>query len=196
VTDADQALDFVYLVGMLMLVASALAVRRLPLGQGLKMAGAWIVIFALAFILFAVKDDLTAYGRGLLGWDRRAAATGAELRIRKSADGHFWADGQINGAAIRLLVDSGASVSSISRASADRAGMDYQGGFPVLVDTANGMITMRRGRAERLKIGPIVRSDIAVHVFEAGDGTAVLGMNFLSSLRSWGVEGEFLVLRA
>ena len=194
-SDPDQTLDFIYLVGILVLVGSALIARRLPIGQSLKMAGAWVVIFAVAFLLFALKDDLIAFGKGLVGTEEQTASPGQEVRIPKSRDGHFWIEGLVDGHKVRFLVDSGATVTSISRAAADRAGLDYGGGFPVLVDTANGTITMQRGRAGSLRIGAIERSDIAVHVFDSPSDTAVLGMNFLSRLRSWGVEGQHLVLR-
>jgi aspartyl protease family protein len=194
-SDPDRALDFVYLFGMLVLVGSALLVRRLPIGQSLRMAGAWLVIFAAIFLIFAFKDELMGFGKGLIGRDEQAVGSSQELRIRKSADGHFWVNGSINDTPVRFLVDSGATVTSISRNAADRAGLDYQGGFPVLVNTANGTITMRRARAASLKAGPILRGAIAVHVFESSSDTAVIGMNFLSTLRSWGVEGDYLVLR-
>ena len=68
------------------------------------------------------------------------------------------------------------------------------GGFPVLVETANGVVQARRGRVARLKVGTIERGDMAVHVSDSFGDTAVLGMNFLSSLSAWGVEGQWLVL--
>ena len=46
--DGDQALSFVYLVGLLVLVVSALLVRRIPIGQGLKMFAGWVLIFLAA----------------------------------------------------------------------------------------------------------------------------------------------------
>jgi hypothetical protein len=54
----------------------------------------------------------------------------------------------------------------------------------------------QRGRADRLKLGPIERSDLAVHIAAAEHDTNVIGMNFLSSLSAWGVEGSTLVLRS
>ena len=33
-----------------------------------------------------------------------------------------------------------------------------------MVETANGTVIVDRGRAERLKVGPIERSDLAVHI--------------------------------
>ena len=49
------------------------------------------------------------------------------------------------------------------------------------------------GRAEELRVGSIERSDFAVHVTES-ENLNVLGMNFLSTLERWGVEGRWLVL--
>ena len=57
-SSADQALSLLYLAGCLVLVVSALAVRRIPLGQGIKMALAWVVIFLVLLAAFAFKDDI------------------------------------------------------------------------------------------------------------------------------------------
>jgi aspartyl protease family protein len=197
VSDGDQAVSFLYLIGVLVLVVSALMVRRIPLGQGIKMFAGWVLIFLAAFVAFTLKDDFMALGKRVLaesGGQGQAVAAGKELRIRKSMDGHFWVAGEINGKAVRFLVDSGATVTSISARTAARADV-VTGGFPVMVNTANGIVQARRGRAERLKIGGIERRDFAVHVSEAFGDTDVLGMNFLSSLSAWGVEGQWLILR-
>jgi aspartyl protease family protein len=197
VNNGDQALSFLYLLGVLILVASSLLVRRIPLGQGLKMFAGWVLIFLAAFVAFTLKDDFMALGHRVLSESRGeggVVGTGRELRIRKAMDGHFWVNGEVNGRKVRFLVDSGATVTSLSAQTAARAGVET-GGFPVLVETANGTVRARRGRAERLKIGSIERRDLAVHVSETFGDTDVLGMNFLSSLSSWGVDGQWLVLK-
>lgn len=197
-SDGDQALSFVYLVGVLILVGSALVVRRIPLGQGLKMFAGWVLIFLAAFVAFTLKDDFTALGKRVLSESRgegEVVAVGAELRIRKSMDGHFWVNGELNGHKVRFLVDSGATVTSISSDTARLADIEPVDGIPALVQTANGMVPVQRALAGRLKVGTIERRDIAVHVSEAFGPMNVLGMNFLSSLSSWGVEGQWLVLK-
>jgi aspartyl protease family protein len=198
VNDGDQALSFVYLVGVLVLVVSALMVRRIPLGQGLKMFAGWVLIFVAAFVAFTLKDDFMALGRRVVAEGRgegEVVAAGSELRIRKSMDGHFWLNAELNGHKARFLVDSGATVTSISADTARLAGISRSGGFPVLVNTANGTVPVHRARAERLKVGTIERRNFIVHVSETFGDTNVLGMNFLSSLSSWGVEGQWLVLK-
>ena len=197
-SNGDQALNFLYLLGCLVLVASGLMVRRLPLGRTVRMVLAWLLIFAAVFIVFALRDDFLALGRRVMADlrdDRVVETSGAEIRIRRAEDGHFWVDGELNGRAVRFLVDSGATVTTISGDTAARVGIARDGGFGVMVDTANGSTIVDRGRAERVRIGPIERSDLAVHI-APGDSINVIGMNFLSTLSAWGVEGSTLRLKS
>lgn len=196
--DGDQALNLVYLILLLVLVGSGLAIRRAPIGQTLKMALAWVLIFGVAFAVFTLREEFGALGRRMLAELSGEAAQqvkGGELRIRRSDDGHFWVDAELNGRPARFLVDSGATVTTITQATAESAGIAPSGGFGVMVNTANGPVMVARGRAERLKVGPIAREDIAVHVSATLGDTNVIGMNFLSTLSGWSVEGRTLVLR-
>lgn len=197
-TDGDQAIDFLYLLLLLVLVGSAFSIRRLPIGQSLKMAGAWILIFGAVFIGFTLKDDFAALGRRVLadGGDRAVAVRqGDAMRIRQSADGHFWVEARLNGKPVRFLVDSGATTTSISIATARRAGIEPRRGLPAIVQTANGIVEVQRGRADSIELGTIRRDDLAVHISESFGDTNVLGMNFLSSLSGWGVERGWLILK-
>lgn len=194
----NQALALVYLVLCLVLVASGLAVRRLPLGQTLKMALAWILIFAAGFAAFALRDDFRALGVRIMAEARGEAGQetkGDEIRIRRDEDGHFWVNGEVNGRPVRFLVDSGATVTTLSRGTAERAGVEPRGGFGVMVETANGTTMVDRGRADALNVGPIERRDVAVHISSSLGDTNLIGMNFLSTLSAWSVEGSTLVLR-
>jgi aspartyl protease family protein len=190
----DQGLNLLYLTMAMVLVGSALVSRRLPIGKTLKMALAWVAIFALIFAIFSFRSEFMALGHRL-----KAEAIGApiqsgeELRIPMADDGHFWVEAAVNGHDAPFLVDSGASVTTISRATADAAGIET-GMRVALVDTANGTVEMRKARAETFEVGAIQRSDFAVQVNDH-DGSNVLGMNFLSSLGSWRVEGNYLVLQ-
>jgi aspartyl protease family protein len=191
----DDALSALYLVLLLVLVASSFSIRSIPIGQTAKMVGAWILIFAALFLVVTVWDDFKSLGKRAwseLRGETRVVQAGEELRIRKAADGHFWVDATINGEKMRLLIDSGATVSFVSTATAQRLGIEPTGQIS-LVETANGTVRARRGRA-RIKVGPIER-ELAVDYADNFGETGVLGMNFLSSLSSWGVEGQWLVLK-
>ena len=194
---ADKALTFLYFLGILVLVLSALATRRLPWGQTAKMAAAWILIFAAVFVGFSLKDEFVALGRHVVQRTVGGAEAGAggTLRIQRDEDGHFWVAGTVNGTPARFLIDSGATVTALSADFAARAGVQPSDALPVYVQTANGMAKVRSATAGRLEVGPIRRSDFRVHVGEGFGDTNVLGMNFLSSLRGWSVEGNVLVLK-
>ncbi len=196
---ADQAVHVLYLIGVLVLVASAFAVRRVKLGTAAKMFAGWVLIFAAAFIVFTFRDEFAALGDRLLlaarGGEVVESAPG-ETRVRLAPDGHFWVEAELNGERVRFLIDSGATTTSISRDTAQRVGIEPRGGFPAMVKTANGTVSVQRGRADSLRVGNIERRGVAVHISEAFGDMNVIGMNFLSSLRSWGVEGRTLILRS
>ena len=192
--DGDRTAYALYLVLFLVLVASSLASRRLPIGKTLKMAAAWVAIFAVGFAIFSFRSEFTSLGSRLKA---EAIGTpiqsGEELRIPVADDGHYWVEASINGHEAAFMVDSGASVTTISKEVAAQAGIET--GFQVAeVETANGSVIMQRARAERFQVGQIGREDFSVFV-NANDDTNVLGMNFLSSLEGWRVEGNYLVLR-
>ncbi len=190
----DLMLGGVYLLMALMLVLSALMVRREPIARLATYALAWVAIFGAGFILFTFRDNL-----GWV-WQRvRAEATGEpvrvgkEMRIPMAIDGHFWVDAYVNGAKVRFLVDSGATMTTIDRGVAQRAGVDVSRTANQIVRTGNGFVRVASGRAKRFSVGAIERDDFALHVTPDED-LNVLGMNFLSTLQRWGVEGRWLVL--
>jgi aspartyl protease family protein len=184
----------IYLLMAIMLVLGTLMSRREPLARLLTASLAWIAIFAGGFVVFTFRDDLSYVGQRL-----RAEATGEpvaqgeEIRIPMAIDGHFWVDGRLNGEKVKFLVDSGATMTTVGRVTAARVGMQVSPQRNQIVRTGNGLIRVATGRAESLKVGTIERDDLSVHVADDED-LNVLGMNFLSSLKRWGVEGRWLIL--
>ncbi|MGI8706157.1 MAG: retropepsin-like aspartic protease family protein [Sphingomicrobium sp.] len=190
----DYMLGGVYIVLAMMLVLSGLMVRRERFGKLAIYALAWIAIFGAGFVLFTFRDSLDWV------WQRvRAEATGEpvrqgeEIRIPMAIDGHFWVDATVNGAKVRFLVDSGATMTTIDRETATRAGIRINPAASQIVRTGNGLIRVASGRADELRVGTIQRQDFRLHVTERAN-LNVLGMNFLSTLDRWGVEGRWLVL--
>lgn len=190
----EQAPNLIYLVMLLVFVASSLFAMRLPIARTMKMAAAWGGIFALGFAVFAFRGEFQMIGQRL-----KAEAMGSpvqlaeELRIPIAEDGHFWVKARVNGHEAQFLVDSGASVTTISNETAQKAGIS-PGMRIAMVQTANGLVSMRKARADRFSVGEIQRDDFSLQVNDR-DSANVLGMNFLSSLASWRVEGSYLVLR-
>lgn len=192
----DQTANLIWGVVCLMLVASSLAARRLPMAQTLKMALAWVAIFAGIFALFSFRYEFQKV------WNRMAAEfTGSSLgadgtmRLRAGDGGHYFVDAEVNGRSVRFMVDSGATTTTLSIDSARYAGVEIDTtGFPVMVQTANGTVEARRGRVARLEVGPIVRTNFPVLISDTLGDDNLIGVNFLSTLKAWRVEGNELVL--
>jgi aspartyl protease family protein len=184
----------VYLVMAMMLVVGSLMTRREPAAKLLKMGLAWIVIFAAGFVLFTFRDNF-----GWVAQRLKAEAVGTpveqgrETRIPMAIDGHFWVDAKLNGKPVKFLIDSGATMTTIDRDTAQRAGIEISSRRDQFVRTGNGIIRVSSGRADELQVGGVVRRDVGLQIAE-NDDLNVLGMNFLSSLSRWGVEGRWLVL--
>ncbi len=129
-----------------------------------------------------------------IGLDSQEVA-GDTIRIRMAADGHFWARGEINGVRRRMLIDSGATITALSQDTARAAGVKAeQGLLPVLMQTANGTIRAETGTIDRLMIGGMEARNLKVIVSPSLGDVDILGMNFLTQLASWRVEGRTLVL--
>ncbi len=195
----DQSMQMLWAVGALVLVGSAFFAHRVPIGRAAKMALAWIAIFAIAMVIVTFRNDVKTASQRVwaeLVGGGQAEIDGETLRIRKSDDGHFWVNASINGHQERFLIDSGATVIALSVGAAARSGVEPGMGYPMMMSTANGMIAADRATVGRLDVGPIRRDEIAVVIAEEFGGMNVLGMNFLSSLRSWSVEGDWLILRS
>jgi len=191
----DWMLGSLYLLMAMMLVIGALISRRERFAKLATMALAWIAIFAGGFVLFTFRDDL-----GYVAQRLKAEATGdpvvegQEVRIPMAIDGHFWVQGSVNGLPVKFLVDSGATMTTIGRDTAAAADVTVSNNRNQIVRTGNGMLRVASGRAEKLAIGPIERADVGLHVADHED-LNVLGMNYLSSLSRWSVEGRWLILR-
>jgi aspartyl protease family protein len=190
----DTMLGGLYLLMAAMLVLGTLMARREPLAKTLTMALAWIAIFAAGFILFTFRDNF-----GWVAQRLKAEAVGTpieqgrETRIPMAIDGHFWVTARLNGKKVKFLVDSGATMTTIDRDTAAKAGIEVSPQRDQFVRTGNGIIRVSSGRAAELEVGGIKRQDVGLQVAD-NDDLNVLGMNYLSSLSRWSVEGRWLVL--
>jgi aspartyl protease family protein len=121
--------------------------------------------------------------------------TGRETRVPLARDGHFWIRASVNGVPQRFLVDTGATITAISPDVATSAQLEPQPlRQPILLRTANGTVPARMVTIEELKLGNVVARDLDAVVAPGMEGTSVLGMNFLSRLASWRVEGSTMIL--
>jgi len=181
-------------------VAAALLLmllQRLPVvGRFVRFAFSLGLLAFFIFILLQQAPYQPELSRltSKLGLDDQRVS-GKELRVRMSSDGHFWVLASVNGVERRMLIDSGATVTAISGDTARRAGVDTGTGLaPVVLQTANGVAPAQTGKVDELRVGNIVARNLRIVTSPGLGDLDVIGMNFLSKLQSWRVEGGTLVL--
>lgn len=110
------------------------------------------------------QRQVLAIGSGPVAFKGAGGGSGAGTRIVLTAGtgGHFLSAGQINGRAVQFMVDTGATSVSIGRAEADRLGIKYQDGQPIMLSTANGL-----AQGWRVSLGSVRIQDVEVHGVEA-----------------------------
>jgi len=125
-----------------------------------------------------------------------SGATGSSAQsatLAADAGGHYVTEGQINGGAIRFLVDTGASTVAIPASDADRLRIDYRKGRLTTTRTAGGPITAYLVTLDRVRVGDIQLQGVEALVIEYGLPIALLGNSFLSRV-NMRREGETMTL--
>lgn len=97
--------------------------------------------------------------------------------------GHFISQGEVNGKALKFLVDTGATKVALNSGDAQYVGIDYKRGQMGRVSTANGMALAYNVTIDNIKIGGLSLSNVDAVVIEGGSPAVVLlGMTALSRL--------------
>ena len=112
--------------------------------------------------------------------NRHVAGGGGSVTLQADSQGHYIAQGFINGGNIRMMVDTGATLITMPATDALRLGIDYRKGQPGTAITANGRVPMFRVKLDSVRIGNLELSQVDAAVQESGLTTVLLGMSFLS----------------
>lgn len=162
---------------------------------GVALVGVYSYRDELGRIAFRIAGELSPPGT-TLGVDQRQAGERA-VRIRRRGDGHFVARVAVNGASVAMLVDTGASTVVLKQTDAKLLGVDTRRlNYTVPVQTANGLAYAAPARLGEVAIGNITVRNVDALVAQPGVlKESLLGMTFLSRLRSYEFAGEFLTFR-
>ena len=117
----------------------------------------------------------------------------ASVVLQSDGQGHFVAAGKINDLPISMLVDTGASMITLSAQDARRLGIDYKKGQQSFSATANGQVAVYVVRLNSVKVGDIELSQVDAVIQEQGLPFALLGMTFLNRMQMQR-DGERMVL--
>ena len=193
----DLVLDGIWLTLLVAFLASRYRGRARDM---LVQAGAWVVLGVLLVCGYAYRDRVEAAGRHILAElsPTTPEITGQrEVTLRTAGDGHFHVDARVNGAPVRMLLDTGASAVALTPEAAERAGihpdkLDYD----IPVQTANGTDRVALARIRELAVGTIVLRDVQAYVSRPGRlPEPLLGMSFLDRLGGFEKSGRRLILR-
>jgi aspartyl protease family protein len=137
-------------------------------------------LFPLMVFWFVVMGLLYGVMTYYLKPKQTKVLANGDLVIQRSQDGHFYTPGKVNGVEVTFMVDTGASLVTISEPLAQKALV--LGGTPTIFHTANGDKAGRVVEGLSVSIGPVVATNIKVGVGLVGgkEDDALLGQSFLS----------------
>jgi aspartyl protease family protein len=185
---------------LLVIVGSIGAEWRGRIGAAIMGALAWAAIFAAVMVGYVYREDVSSVTVRLI--DEIApgrvvpAQPGEAVSIRR-ADGHFGFETRVNGAALRMMFDTGASSIVLRAEDAAKIGLDpAKLDYRVPVSTANGRAMAAPVTLEAVTVGNITQNRVRALVARPGAlHENLLGQSFLSRLSGYSVERNRLVLR-
>lgn len=175
-------------------------------GRALRDIVAWAVIGIALMAGYSYRDELGRIAFRIAGEltppgtaqnvEQRQTGERA-VRIRRRGDGHFVARVTVEGQSVSMLVDTGASSVVLKQTDAKLLGVDIKKlRYTVPVQTANGLAYAAQARLTEVQIGTIAVRSVDALVAQPGVlKESLLGMSFLSRLRSYEFAGEFLTFR-
>lgn len=144
------------------------------------------------------NGNWTTEHRAQGGWSPAPTAAGAsgEVRLDRAGDSHFYADADVDGANIRMMVDSGASIVALTRRDAEAIGIDVDR-LPVAgsARTAGGDVPVRPVMLRSVEVDGIEVRGVAAAVVDTDMGVSLLGQSYLSKLDAVTIEGDTMTLR-
>jgi len=202
--DGDDAARLLYYGMWAALLGSGILASQRNLGEAARNLGLWALIIVVLSSVYVFKDDAQNFASRLTaGLIPGRSATIIDASGRRSTilymgqNGHYQADATINGVTIPMMIDTGATTIALSFEDADRLGLNPGGlNFTGTVMTANGPARTAYVTLPEIEIGGIRRTNIAAGVAERGKlSGSLLGMNFLSSLKSFSFSGNEMTLQ-
>ena len=199
----DDFASVAYLGVIGAVIAAGIVGSHRHIGELIRNLFLWCVIILALVAGWTWRDQLFDLGGELVASLDPArpvvlvSGNNPEIALKKSLNGHFITDATVNGASVRFMVDTGATTIALTYDDAIDAGIDPESlQFTQPIMTANGMAMAASVRIDRLEIGPIVRQDLRATVAAEGKlEQSLLGMNFISSLTSFEMRRNEVILR-
>lgn len=183
--------EIIYLLLWLALMGGGVLASRRGLGpHWLRNAALWLVIIVGIMGAYSVRGQLSA----LLN-PGAPRTVGEAIELRRANDGHFWADVEIDGVKVQMMVDTGASMIALTPRDARLIGLDPDNlRYTTPVSTAQGETMAAPVTLGRVTLGTIEMSRVPAEVMRENTDTSLLGMTFLNRLDGYEVRNDALLL--
>ena len=109
----------------------------------------------------------------------KSSGRGNKIILNAGSGGHFMTAGQINGRAVQFMVDTGATTVAMGAVDAERAGLNYKAGQPVMMSTANGVTQGYKIKLDSVRVGEVEVFDVDAVVTPQAMPFMLLGNSFL-----------------
>ena len=191
----------VHQIVLLIFVGAGLIVHwRARPGQAIGHAALWLAIAGLLFAGYGFRDEAGALWNRLAGelFPHRGIEDAAgSITFPARKDGHFVVEADVDGVAVRFLVDTGASHVILSAGDARRLGYEVAAlAYTRAYRTAGGTVFGAPVVLGAVTIGPIRIDDVQASVGGGAMGRSLLGMSFLNRLAGYRVAAGRLTLQA
>jgi aspartyl protease family protein len=189
---AEDMARLAYLTLILIAVAGWLAADlRHRLGPTLKNLLLWSFIFLGVIGSYGLYEDF----RMQIAPRQMVVDGGARVEIPRAFDGHYYVTLVANGIPVEFVVDTGATDIVLTRADADRLGIDpgrlvYTG----RAGTANGEVNTAPARLQTLGLGAVIDRNVPVVVNAGKMDQSLLGMRYLQRFRRLEIANGKMVL--
>jgi aspartyl protease family protein len=166
----------------------------------------WVAVMLVLVALYAYRGELAVVADRVIGELTPAGSqinvvrnygSSQAVRVKRGWSGHFVVRAEIRDTPIEMIVDTGASTVVLRYADAERLGLDMSKlRYTVPVQTANGSSKAARIFLPQISIGSVVIREVEALIARPKTlHQSLLGMSFLSRLRSYEFAGEYLELR-
>lgn len=195
-------------VALLIFIGSSLAgsYRGRP-GQAVRDLAMWVMVALVLVGGYSYREEILGLGHRVAGEllppgtilrGETQVVGGGAVKVRRRPDGHFMVKTETNGITLHMLVDTGASTVVLKPADAQKLGIDVERlRYGVAVQTANGTTYAASVRLRNLTVGNISLDNVDALVAKQGAlKDNLLGMSFLSRLRSYEFTSDYLTLRS
>lgn len=197
----DNQIRLIGLVAVLAWVASGMFLgrRRLSALRWIRHGAVWLALGILLVLGYSFRGDVTGLWNRMLAElipGRAVQTAPGTVTVRQTQGGHFRVDAVVEGVSLHMLVDTGATLVTLSPGDAKRIGIDLDRlVYSQRFRTANGEGLGAPIRLREIRIGPIVLRNVRASVNRAPMDASLLGQSFLNRLGGYAVKKGRLTLQ-